>query len=61
MAPGMIGPGMMGPQGATKFMISEIRAPYTSIRNPSPKTKETVQPGGAVFEKGILPRTHSAR
>ena len=32
-------------------MMSGVPAPYTALRNPLPKTKETVQRGAAVYEK----------
>ncbi len=56
MGPGLMGPGMMGPRGGSmprhhQAMMSGVPAPYTSLRNALPKTKETVQRGGAVYEK----------
>jgi len=56
VGPGRMGPGMMGPRGGGiprhhYARMSGIPAPYTSMTNPLPKTKETVQRGADVYEK----------
>jgi mono/diheme cytochrome c family protein len=61
MGPGMMGRGMMG-QGMMGSgygsmprqhfaMMSGILAPYNSLSNPLPRTRDTVQRGGAVYEQ----------
>ncbi|HBZ72122.1 MAG TPA: hypothetical protein DEP35_21290, partial [Deltaproteobacteria bacterium] len=54
MGPGMMGPGMMGPGSVARHhqaMMSGIPAPYSSLKNPLPRTPETVQRGAAVYAK----------
>lgn len=64
-APGTMGPWMMGPNMSGRGMIgsmprhrfammSGVPAAYNSLSNPLPKTKETVDRGGAVFEKNCV-------
>jgi mono/diheme cytochrome c family protein len=58
--PGMMGPGMMGPGGRSMqrhhfAMMSGIPSPYESYRNPLPQTRETVDKGGAIYEKTCMP------
>lgn len=57
MGPGMMGRGMMG-QGMMSSMprhhfamMSGIPAPYNSMSNPLPRTRQTVERGAAVYEK----------
>jgi mono/diheme cytochrome c family protein len=59
MGPGMMGPGMMGPGGGSmarhhQAMMSGVPAPYSSLSNPLPKTKETVERGAAVYTKSCV-------
>ena len=56
MGPGMMGPGMMGSMPRHhQAMMSGIPALYTSLSNPLPKTKETVQRGAAIYTKSCAP------
>ena len=60
MGPGMMGPGMMGPGGSSMqrhhfAMMSGIPSPYDSFKNPLPQSRETVDKGGAIYEKSCLP------
>ena len=61
MGPGMMGPGMMG-HGMTGWgmmghrmmgrgMMAAVPAPYNSMRNPLPRTRETVERGAKVYEE----------
>jgi mono/diheme cytochrome c family protein len=60
MGPGMMGHGMMGAGGNSMqrhhfAMMSGIPSPYDSYENPLPQTRETVDKGGAIYEKTCLP------
>jgi mono/diheme cytochrome c family protein len=61
MGPGMMGPGMMG-HGMTGWgmmdhgimgrgMMAAVPAPYNSMSNPLPRTRETVERGAKVYEQ----------
>jgi mono/diheme cytochrome c family protein len=60
MGPGMMGPGMMG-HGMTGWgmmgnrsgmpMMGAVPAPYSSMSNPLPRTRETVERGAKVYEQ----------
>ena len=54
--PWPMGPGMMGSMPRHhQAMMSGVPAPYTSLSNPLPKTKETVQRGAAIYTKSCAP------
>ncbi len=52
MGRGMMGQGMMGSMPRHHFvMMSGVPAPYSALRNPLPRTRETVQRGASVYEQ----------
>lgn len=52
MGHGMMGHGMMGSMPRHhQAMMSGIPAPYNSLRNPSPRTRQTVDRGAAVYDQ----------
>jgi mono/diheme cytochrome c family protein len=58
MGRGMMGGGMMGGSGGSGSMprmhfamMSGVPAPYNSISNPLPRTRETVEQGAKVYEQ----------
>ena len=52
MGRGMMGHGMMGSMPRHhQAMMSGVPAPYNSLRNPLPRTRETVDHGAAVYDQ----------
>jgi mono/diheme cytochrome c family protein len=56
MGPGMMGGGMMGGGSGSMprmhfAMMSGVPAPYNSMSNPLPRTRETVERGAKVYEQ----------